>query len=49
MNTKYLRRLRAAFCHDLAPTSTARHNMRQWVAAVRLLGDKWVAIPRRQA
>jgi hypothetical protein len=40
MNTKLLKHVRALFVHDMVPTSTARHNMRQWVRSVRLLGDK---------
>jgi hypothetical protein len=40
MKTNLLKRARALFCHDMAPTHTQRHNMRGWVRAVRLLGDK---------
>ena len=42
MNTRLLTRARRHFCHPLAPRHTARHNMREWVRAVRLLGDKWL-------
>ena len=40
MNTKLLKHVRTLFVHDMVPTSTARHNMRQWVRSVRFLGDK---------
>lgn len=42
MNTSILRRVRRHFCHDLAPRSVQRHNIRAWVRSVRMLGDKWV-------
>ena len=42
MNTTLLRRVRRHFIHDMAPSHTARHNMRAWVRSVRLLGDKWL-------
>lgn len=40
MNTAMLKHVRTLFVHDMVPTSTARHNMRQWVRSVRRLGDK---------
>jgi hypothetical protein len=40
MNTQLLKHVRTLFVHDMVPTSTARHNMRQWVRSVRRLGDK---------
>ena len=40
MNTKLLKHVRTLFVHEFVPTSTARHNMRQWVKSVRMLGDK---------
>lgn len=39
MNTRLLKHVRTLFVHDMVPTSTARHNMRQWVRSVRMLGD----------
>jgi hypothetical protein len=42
MKTKMLKRARQLFCHAHAPTSTARHNMRQWVRSIRHLGDRWL-------
>lgn len=40
MNTNILKHVRTLFVHDMVPTTTARHNMRQWVRSVRRLGDK---------
>ena len=40
MNTRILKHVRTLFIHNEVPTTTARHNMRQWVRAVRRLGDK---------
>jgi len=40
MNTRILKHIRTLFMHEMVPTSTARHNMRQWVRSVRRLGDK---------
>ena len=40
MNTHILKHVRSLFVHEMVPTSTARHNMRQWVRSVRMLGDK---------
>jgi hypothetical protein len=51
MNTKLLKHVRTLFVHDMVPTSTARHNMRQWVKSVRLLGDKHLLaakVPRKE-
>ena len=42
MNTDILKHVRTLFIHEMVPTSTARHNMRQWVRAVRRLGDKHI-------
>jgi hypothetical protein len=42
MKTKMLKRARHLFCHAYVPTSTARHNMRQWVRSIRQLGDRWL-------
>jgi hypothetical protein len=51
MNTRLLKHVRALFVHDMAPTSTARHNMRQWVKSVRMLGDKHllaIKVPKKE-
>ena len=42
MNTSMLRRARRHFFHPLAPRHVARHNARQWVRSLRMLGDKWL-------
>jgi len=46
MNIIYLRRVRRLFTNDLTPVKTQRHNMRQWVKSVRMLGSKWRALPK---
>ena len=42
MKTEMLTRVRKHYCHDMAPVNTQRHNIRQWVRSVRMLGDKWL-------
>ena len=42
MNTRMLSLARRHFCHAGAPVSTQRHNIRQWVRSLRMLGDKWL-------
>jgi hypothetical protein len=42
MKTELLKRLRAYFVHGMAPAHTARHNIRAWVHARRLVADKWL-------
>ena len=51
MNTAILKRVRLLFVHETVPMSTARHNMRQWVRSVRMLGDKHllaVKVPKKE-
>lgn len=51
MNTSLLKHVRTLFVHDMVPTSTARHNMRQWVRSVRMLGDKHllaIKVPKKE-
>lgn len=48
MKINALRIVRKAFCHPLAPRTVQRHNCRQWVKSVRMLGDRWVALPQNQ-
>lgn len=51
MNTTMLKHVRTLFVHDMVPTHTARHNMRQWVRSVRRLGDKHLLaakVPRKE-
>lgn len=42
MNTTVLRHVRQLFNVPYAPASTNRHNQRQWVRSIRMLGDKWL-------
>ena len=42
MNTTRLRQVRRLFANDLTPTQTQRHNMRNWVRSVRMLGNNWL-------
>lgn len=42
MNVEQLRRVRRLFQNDMVPSSTVRHNQRQWVLTVRQLGDRWL-------
>lgn len=51
MNTSLLKHVRTLFVHKMVPTSTARHNMRQWVKSVRMLGDKHllaIKVPKKE-
>jgi hypothetical protein len=51
MNTKLLKHVRTLFVHDMVPPHTARHNMRQWVKSVRMLGDRHllaIKVPRKE-
>jgi hypothetical protein len=46
MNTTRLKQARRLYVHQDVDMSTARHNIRQWVRSVRMLGDKWLlAVP----
>jgi len=45
MNTKRLSQARRLFCRPDVPEHVARHNIRAWVASVRFLGSKWLALP----
>jgi len=49
MNTTRLAQARRLFFHDMVPPKTARHNARQWVRSLRVLGPKWVGLARRPA
>lgn len=42
MKTHMLTRARRLFQHADVPATTARHNMRQWVRSIRVLGDRWL-------
>ena len=45
MNTTLLRRARQHFFRSYIPRHVSVHNARQWVRMIRILGDKWLAIP----
>jgi hypothetical protein len=42
MNVTALRYVRQLFNVDYVPARTNRHNQRQWVRSIRMLGDKWL-------
>lgn len=42
MNTHYLTHVRQLFATYDAPPETIRYYQRQWVRAIRRLGDKWL-------
>lgn len=42
MKTFALKRVREMFAVDYVPLRTQRHNQREWVRAVRQLGDRWL-------
>jgi len=42
MNTHYLTHVRRIFATYDAPPETIRDYQRQWVRAIRRLGDKWL-------
>jgi hypothetical protein len=44
MKTEMLRRARKNWFVAGVPTQTSRSNMRKWVKAVRVLGDKWILV-----
>jgi hypothetical protein len=42
MNICILTKVRKLFCVDYVPNSTNRHNQRQYIKAMRILGNKWL-------
>jgi len=42
MKTQMLIKVRQLFNVDYVPKSTNRHNQKQYIKAIRLLGDKWL-------
>lgn len=42
MNIQMLTKVRQLFNVDYVPKSTNRHNQKQYIKAIRLLGDKWL-------
>lgn len=47
MKTNLLRRARRHFFRDYIPRHISVHNTRQWLRMIRILGDKWLAIPQQ--
>ena len=48
MNIALLTKVRQLFNVDYVPNSTNRHNQRQYIKALRILGDKWLTHPNNQ-
>jgi len=42
MNIELLTKVRQLFNVDYVPRSTNRHNQKQYIKALRILGDKWL-------
>jgi len=42
MKTEMLIKVRKLFNVDYVPRSTNRHNQKQYIKSIRLLGDKWL-------
>lgn len=42
MNIEQLKRVRRLYNVEYVPREINRANQRKWVAAVRMLGDKWL-------
>ena len=42
MNITLLTKVRKLFNIDYVPRSTNRHNQKQYIKAMRILGDKWL-------
>ena len=42
MNITILTKVRQLFNVDYVPRSTNRHNQKQYIKALRILGDKWL-------
>jgi hypothetical protein len=48
MNIALLTKVRQLFNVDYVPRSTNRHNQKQYIKAIRLLGDKWLTHPHNK-
>lgn len=46
MKTTLLRRARRHFRSDVLTRQQNRNLQRKWIRMIRLLGDKWLAIPQ---
>ena len=44
MKTNMLRHARRAYSNPLASRELNRRNIREWVRAIRVVGDRWVLI-----
>lgn len=42
MKTEMLIKVRRLFNSNMVPKHTNRHNQKQYIKAIRLLGDKWL-------
>jgi len=42
MNITMLVRVRKLFDFGYVPTTTRRHNQREWIRSIRVLGDSWI-------
>jgi hypothetical protein len=42
MNIKMLIKARKLWCIDTSTYHQQRHNMREWVRAIRVVGDNWL-------
>jgi hypothetical protein len=45
MNITILTKVRKLFSVEYVPRSTNRHNQKQYIKALRILGDKWLIHP----
>jgi len=48
MNITLLTKVRKLFNTEYVPNSTNRHNQRQYIKALRILGDKWLTHPNNK-
>ena len=48
MKTEMLIKVRKLFNVDYVPISTNRHNQRQYIKALRILGDRWLTHPNNK-
>lgn len=46
MNTSLLRMAVRLYSNPLAPKRLNRHNQRQWLRSVQLLGDNWLLMKK---
>jgi hypothetical protein len=46
MNISMLTKARKLWCIEYIPYHQQRHNIREWVRAIRILGDNWLLIKK---